>query len=45
MDFNVIINPIIEFLNTGTGQLSSEVGRVIFDLLYPANADAPSIEG
>ncbi|WP_290277427.1 hypothetical protein [Corynebacterium faecale] len=44
MDFNVIINPILEFLATDLGQLSSDVGRTLFDLLYPANADAPTIE-
>ncbi|NMB23609.1 hypothetical protein [Corynebacterium gallinarum] len=44
MDFNVIINPILEFLATDLGMLSSDIGRVIFDLLYPANADAPVIE-
>lgn len=44
MDFNVIINPILEFLATDLGMLSADIGRVIFDLLYPANADAPVIE-
>ncbi|WP_179129623.1 hypothetical protein [Corynebacterium pacaense] len=45
MDFNAIINPIIEFFSTGVGQIIAQWARVIFDLIYPANADAPVIQG
>ncbi|BAU97311.1 hypothetical protein N24_3049 [Corynebacterium suranareeae] len=40
MDFNVIINPIIEFFSTDFGAMVAQIGRTLFDLLFPANTDA-----
>ncbi|WP_169816480.1 hypothetical protein [Corynebacterium crudilactis] len=43
MDFNAIINPIIEFFSTDLGAIFAQVGRVLFDLLFPANTDAAQV--
>ncbi|AGG67908.1 hypothetical protein [Corynebacterium callunae] len=45
MDFNLLINPIIEFFATDLGAIVAQVGRTIFDFLFPANADAPVVNG
>lgn len=43
MDLSFLITPLLDFLNTDLGQSSSHWGRIVFDFLYPANADAPSL--
>ncbi|WP_269431752.1 hypothetical protein [Corynebacterium deserti] len=43
MDFNTIINPIIEFFSTDIGAIIAQFSRVLFDFLYPANADAAAV--
>ncbi|MFP7366570.1 hypothetical protein SFC07_12480 [Corynebacterium callunae] len=43
MDFNLLINPIIEFFATDLGAIFAQIGRALFDFLFPANADAPGV--
>ncbi|AGN20474.1 hypothetical protein YH66_14770 [[Brevibacterium] flavum] len=40
MDFNAIINPIIEFFSTDLGAVIAQISRTLFDLLFPSNTDA-----
>ncbi|WBT08656.1 hypothetical protein PAB09_12475 [Corynebacterium sp. SCR221107] len=43
MDINAILNPILEFFSTGVGAMIADFLKVVYALLYPANAEAASL--
>ncbi|MEY8210022.1 hypothetical protein [Corynebacterium sp. MNWGS58] len=40
MDFNALLEPIINFFKSDQGLMSSQIFHSIFQLLYPANSEA-----
>lgn len=43
MDINAILNPILEFFSAGVGAMIADFVKVVYALLYPANAEAASL--
>lgn len=39
MDLNAIMNSIVDFFTTDLGKMLAQAFRVIFDFLYPPNAE------
>ncbi|APT93455.1 hypothetical protein CPHO_11755 [Corynebacterium phocae] len=42
MDFNAFLEPVIAFFSDGIGAVLANIARLFYELLYPANAEAPS---
>ncbi|WP_197079705.1 hypothetical protein [Corynebacterium kalinowskii] len=40
MDINSIMTPVLDFFSHGIGEIIANVMRVIYALIYPANAEA-----
>lgn len=43
MDFNAIINPVLEFFSEGIGEVIANILKALYAVLYPANSDAATI--
>ncbi len=42
MDFNALLEPVIQFFSTGIGEIIANIAKVFYAVLFPANADAAS---
>lgn len=40
MDIEALLKPLIDFFSTGIGALIADLARVVYGILYPANAEA-----
>ncbi|QPK79052.1 hypothetical protein G7Y31_11240 [Corynebacterium lizhenjunii] len=43
MDFNALLEPLINFFSHGIGAVIAQIGQFLYGLLYPSNAEAAHI--
>lgn len=39
MDFDALLNQATNFSSEGIGSILADLGRILYNLLYPANSD------
>ena len=40
MDLAAILEPVIAFFSEGIGKIFADIARALYEVLYPANAEA-----
>lgn len=43
MDLNALLEPVVTFFSEGIGAVIRDIATFIYELLYPANAEAAHI--